>query len=150
MILDNPNYDFMLAQAVRQTHAAARILDFGCGTGGLIVKGRRQNLDIWGADTYQSAFEGWSDHLPAEARPFIRQFSEELPFEDASFEVVISNVVFEHIADLGPTLAEIARVLRPGGVLIAMFPVRGTWYEAHCGVYFAHLVPETMDCDAPG
>ena len=45
-----------------------------------------------------------------------------LPFTDGSFDLVTSNMVFEHLPDPGPVLAEIARVLRPGGVLLAITP----------------------------
>lgn len=42
---------------------------------------------------------------------------ERLPFADASFDAVINNSGIEHIPDLERTMAEIARVLRPGGAL---------------------------------
>jgi ubiquinone/menaquinone biosynthesis C-methylase UbiE len=41
--------------------------------------------------------------------------AEELPFEDASFDVVISNGVIDLIPDKDAVFAEITRVLRPGG-----------------------------------
>lgn len=41
----------------------------------------------------------------------------DLPFEDASFDVVFAHALFEHLAAPGPVLAEMARVLRPRGVL---------------------------------
>lgn len=49
----------------------------------------------------------------------------ELPFDDASFDVVISNAVFEHVPDVPAALAQVVRVLRPGGVChirIHLFP----------------------------
>ena len=49
----------------------------------------------------------------------------ELPFEAASFDVVLYRLVLHHVAyqqDLGPIFAEAARILRPGGVLIAVEP----------------------------
>ncbi len=48
-----------------------------------------------------------------------------LPFDDASFDVVISNAVFEHLPDVPAALAQVARVLKPGGVChigIHLFP----------------------------
>ncbi len=45
-----------------------------------------------------------------------------LSFPDGSFDVVFSNEVFEHVPDLRRAVGEIARVLRPGGLLLGTFP----------------------------
>ncbi len=45
-----------------------------------------------------------------------------LPFDDATFDVVITSEVLEHIPDDTGALAELTRVLRPGGVLAATVP----------------------------
>ncbi len=42
--------------------------------------------------------------------------SQDLPFDDAAFDLVFNNSGLEHIANVGRALAEIARVLRPGGM----------------------------------
>jgi SAM-dependent methyltransferase len=42
-----------------------------------------------------------------------------LPFDDGAFDVVVASLVLHYLADWGPTLAELRRVLRPGGRLIA-------------------------------
>jgi SAM-dependent methyltransferase len=42
--------------------------------------------------------------------------AQSLPFEDASFDAVVSSSVFEHLSDPARAAAEVARVLRPGGV----------------------------------
>jgi len=46
-----------------------------------------------------------------------------MPFEDASFQTVISNSVLEHIPDLDAVLLETARVLKPGGMFIFASPI---------------------------
>jgi ubiquinone/menaquinone biosynthesis C-methylase UbiE len=44
--------------------------------------------------------------------------AEELPFDDASFDLVLGHAVLHHIPDLAQAFAEIARVLRPGGTFV--------------------------------
>ncbi len=101
-------------------------------------KGLELGLDIVGADTFVGHYESWLEEVDPQVREKISVFSDILPFEAGHFDVVIANLVFEHIPDLAPALSEIARVLRPGGHLIAAFPVLETWHEGHVGLYFAH------------
>jgi len=60
---------------------------------------------------------------------------EHLPFRAGSFDLVLSNEVIEHVADDRAAVAEMARVLRPGGRAVIFCPNR--WYpvEQH-GVYW--------------
>jgi len=46
----------------------------------------------------------------------------DLPFEDASFDIVVGNLILHHILPLGPLLETVRRVLRPGGRFVAMEP----------------------------
>ena len=62
-------------------------------------------------------------------------------FPDAHFDLVLSNQVLEHVTDPEAVIADIGRLLKPGGTLIAAFPVVSTWYEGHLGLYFAHRLP---------
>jgi len=45
-----------------------------------------------------------------------------LPFRDASFDVVTANMVVEHLEDPGSSFAEVARVLKPGGIFLFHTP----------------------------
>lgn len=63
--------------------------------------------------------------------------AEDLPFEDSSFDVVLCTQVLEHVDDPALTLAEIMRVLAPGGV---------TFVSTH-GVFLYHPDPPTSDRD---
>jgi SAM-dependent methyltransferase len=55
--------------------------------------------------------------LPIEV---VEQFSETLPFDDAMFDIVFARAVLHHTRDLGAALREVARVLKPGGRLVAV------------------------------
>jgi SAM-dependent methyltransferase len=56
-----------------------------------------------------------------------------LSFPNASFDVVITSDVLEHVSDLRSALSELARVLRPGGVALSTFPFNwqaASWEKA--------------------
>lgn len=55
-------------------------------------------------------------------RGHLKLDAEHLPFDDASFDLAIFNHVLEHVAHPERALAELHRVLRPGGMLIAQTP----------------------------
>lgn len=88
-------------------------------------------------------YEGgsYADAVPADLRPYIYRMAAGIPFETHSFDAVVSNQVLEHVEDIDAALAEIARVLRPGGASLHIFPHREVWREGHCGIPFLHRFP---------
>ena len=63
----------------------------------------------------------------------------ELPFEPSSFDVVLYRLVLHHVVyqgPLGPVFEEVARLLRPGGALVAVEP--GLWHPVGAGLAFAN------------
>ena len=54
----------------------------------------------------------------------------ELPYEDDSFDLVVSFSVFEHLAQFGKALLEVARVLEPGGLFLLGMPAVNKLMEA--------------------
>lgn len=109
--------------------AGQRVLEIGCGTGkntpALRGADRVVGLDLSEAmlERARRRLES-GDGAPVE---FVRHdLTRGLPFPDGSFEVVTSNLVLEHVEDLGPVLREVARVLTPGGLalLVEFHPYR--------------------------
>ena len=103
--------------------AEADVLDVGSGTGTLAIwaKQRQPGLRIRGLDGDPAILEQ-ARRKAARAGveiPFDEGLSYELPYEDASFDRVLSSLFFHHLVlrDKERTIAEIARVLRPGGEL---------------------------------
>jgi 2-polyprenyl-6-hydroxyphenyl methylase/3-demethylubiquinone-9 3-methyltransferase len=101
--------------------AGLRVLDVGCGGGlaaaCLVQRGARVvGLDLSQASLHVAARQLCrSGGLEA---VFICGRAEALPFADASFEVVWCTDVLEHLADLPAALAQMARVLKPGGLFL--------------------------------
>ena len=96
-----------------------RVLDVGCGTGVLAGRLAAQGYEVTGLDPSQGMLDVLrADHPGVEA---IRGSGDELPFGDASFDVVVTVAALHHIAEAGAvraTLAEMARVTRPGGRIV--------------------------------
>ncbi|MEB2343612.1 MAG: class I SAM-dependent methyltransferase [Deltaproteobacteria bacterium] len=87
----------------------------------LALRGRYPRF--WGSE-YLPDPEDRRRHFPIPHEDLAR-----LSFPDAAFDVVVCNEVFEHVPALDAALGEIARVLRPGGVLLATFPFAYNQYE---------------------
>ena len=123
-------------------HAAAcggRVLDYGCGIAQTVTLGRGRGLDIWGADTFAGYYAGWADSVNPDVRDRIRKIENgRTEYPDDHFDLVMSNQVLEHVTDPEEVIADIHRMVKPGGHFIAAFPVIETWYEGHIGLYFAH------------
>ncbi len=106
-----------------------RVLEIGCGHGGmqlaLVRAGAREcvGLDV-DADAIRFAAGRLRDRSNVTVMVADAQ---QIPFDDASFDVVVSAAAFEHIHDIEAMLREVQRVLRPGGHLYAQFSP--TWWH---------------------
>ena len=139
------NHAFILDQVRRRAGDRAAVLDFGCGQGEFVALARREGLPAQGCDWYAGPWAWLFEDVkqnPA-LRDHVKQIEPDghLPFADASFDAVTSNMVFEHIADFDKPVSEIARVLKPGGLFVVLFPSRELWFEQHVGLPFAHRWP---------
>lgn len=119
----------VLDLAASQVGAPAAILDVGCGTGRLLaaVEQRFPRAAVRGVDAAHEMVRQAVISRPAESRAeFLQATAEDLPFGDAEFDLVFSTMTFHHWADQKRGVAEVARVLRPGGRwLLADFIARG-------------------------
>jgi SAM-dependent methyltransferase len=133
---------FVLDFAKRFAHArpGAKILDFGCGAGAVVIAGRAACLDMLGADVF---YGGSKTHAEAESSGLLGSVIHEihdgkLPFADSCFDLITNNQVMEHVEDLNAVLSELNRVLKPGGTILSIFPSRDVFREGHIGIPFAH------------
>ncbi|MGH3649112.1 MAG: class I SAM-dependent methyltransferase [Acidimicrobiia bacterium] len=94
----------------------ARVLEVGCGQGHLTKAIFERGIDIVGIDANPRAPEVAGDGL-------VRHMdAESLDFDDATFDVIVSVHAIEHIPGLEIALAEMVRVLRPGGHTVFVYP----------------------------
>jgi ubiquinone/menaquinone biosynthesis C-methylase UbiE len=109
-----------------------RVLDWGCGWGQVTQLLLEQGLDVTGFD-YKPDHEQEGLHpLPRypEIQVYLCSDPVRLPFEDSSFEAVLSLGVLEHVGHPGESLEELRRVLEPGGTLyVYKLPNRYSYLE---------------------
>ena len=93
-------------------------LDVGCGGGVLTEDLSRLGFTAFGLDPSGPSLAVARDHALSGGLSisYIRGTGEAIPFAPASFDVVFCCDVLEHVRDLRAVVAEISRVLKPGGM----------------------------------
>ncbi|MEU6083360.1 methyltransferase domain-containing protein [Streptomyces sp. NPDC047108] len=99
--------------------AGRRILDAGCGSGPLSAALRDRGAVVTGIDASAGMLALARQRLGGDAVLHVVDIGDPLPFADGAFDDVVASLVLHYLEDWGPTLAEIRRVLKPGGRLIA-------------------------------
>jgi ubiquinone/menaquinone biosynthesis C-methylase UbiE len=130
-------YDRMLAAAEEAglseqraevlAHARGRVLEIGAGTGLNLVHYPVQGVDeLVLAEPEEPMARRLRERVAADRRDaeVVVAPAEELPFPDASFDTVVSTLVLCTVGDQPRALAELRRVLRPGGRLLFLEHVR--------------------------
>jgi SAM-dependent methyltransferase len=131
------NYDAYRSEEIRRILGAAEqygveiigkiILDFGCGDGAISPHYLRHGATrVIGSDISEQAIRRARQLREDERLRFVQNSANSIPLENASVDIAISYDAFEHIADLGPMLRELHRILTPDGKLLI-----GTWGWKH-------------------
>lgn len=102
---------------VRPFAAGRDLLEVGCGTGLLLERFAAMCKTAKGVDLSP----GMLEKARQRGLDVVEGSATALPFEDASFDVAVSFKVLAHIPDIRTALSEMARVVRPGGHVIAEF-----------------------------
>lgn len=117
---DNTTRD-LDARVVRRSPlhlAGARVLELGCGTGKNSQWLAAQARELVALDFSPGMLDVARRRVRAAHVRFVEHdITRPWPVESASCDVVLGNLVLEHVRDLGPIYAEAARALRPGGQL---------------------------------
>lgn len=119
-----------------------RVLDLGCGCGGYALQLARAGAKVTGLDLSREMLSIASAAASDEALDLdLREFDirSPLPFEDASFDLVLSTTALHYVENLTPVFSEMSRVLKPHGNLLlsvlhpsntAMFPTLAQDYQS--------------------
>lgn len=143
----NAEANLRFLEATGALTPGAEVLEIGTGTGGmlhaLLQRGARaRGVEINPALIAES--RKWFGDLPVQPVTGVT-----LPFADASFDLVLSFDVFEHIRDSDAHLREVSRVLRPGGRYLVQTPSKWPntvfetirwrsatrWRDDHCALH---------------
>jgi SAM-dependent methyltransferase len=115
-----------------------KILDLGCGNGALVNSLISQGYNVCGCDIATSEETPLpTSSLEPNVFHTIETSPYKLPFDDDTFDFVISSQVFEHVMDYESTLKEVHRILVPGGISVNTFPGKYALIEPHTFVPFA-------------
>ena len=108
-----------------------RVLDVGCGIGMYTAAFLRETPHVFGVEIERErALEARE-----RAAGVVQSPGERLPFADAAFDVVFSHEVLEHVTDDRACVAEMVRVVRPGGRIVVFVPNRLYPFETH-GIFW--------------
>ncbi|WP_424974795.1 bifunctional 2-polyprenyl-6-hydroxyphenol methylase/3-demethylubiquinol 3-O-methyltransferase UbiG [Dinoroseobacter sp. S124A] len=96
------------------------VLDLGCAGGFMAEAIARKGAQVTGIDPAAKAIAAARAHAAAEGLEirYDTGVGEALPYDDARFDVVVCVDVLEHVEDLAQVIAEVSRVLRPGGMFL--------------------------------
>lgn len=125
------NIDFL--EKTAQIEAGKKVLELGCGAGNLASWLKTKDVHVIASDISQTAVEHARQlHPDIEFRVHPAQ---DLPYEDHTFDIVMSFDVLEHLPDVDQHLSEVRRVLKPGGSYLLQTPNKLTnsvFETLHC------------------
>lgn len=119
--LSYPRLRFLAKRCAPET----RVLNIGVGSGYLEELLLRRGVDVHALDPSAASIERLRGKLPSGDRAK-QGYGQAIPFDSGYFDTVIMTEVLEHLPDdvLHPTLDEVRRVLKPGGLFTGTVPYR--------------------------
>ncbi len=118
-------YEYFKKRYQRQLHdiksfkPSGKLLDIGCNIGVFLSEARAASFETTGIELNRECAEYAQSHFNLSVHS---DYLDNIAFEADSFDVVTMYDVLEHIPDLHSMLAEIRRVLKPGGLLVVQSP----------------------------
>jgi ubiquinone/menaquinone biosynthesis C-methylase UbiE len=98
--------------------AGLRVLDAGCGSGPMTAELRGRGAIVSGFDVSAGMVALAKARLGDDADVRVADLAAPLPYSDAEFDLAVVSLALHYVQDWAPTLAELRRVLKPGGRLL--------------------------------
>lgn len=118
-------------------------VDIGCGSGGICANMAPSFKQMYGVDP--EPWERWQEHTSEfPTLSFLGESIENLSLLDDSVDVVICNQVYEHVPSPAVLIAQIFRILRPGGICYFAGPNLLYPIEPHVHWPFIHWIPRRL------
>lgn len=131
------------------TKSDVKILDWGCGRGRVVAILKLMGFNIFGVEIDPLVIKqseelfnnnGWDHNTSIQ---LIGKNNRTL-FADGFFDIIISDQVFEHVAELDSLLQELSRIIKPNGIQFHRFPAKYIVKEPHLHMPMVHWFPKGM------
>lgn len=105
--------------------AGRRVLDAGCGAGPVLADRRARGATVAGFDASAAMLDLARERLGPDVALRLADLAEPWPYPDGAFDDVVACLVLHYLRDWSAPLAELRRVLRPGGraVVVVNHPI---------------------------
>ena len=151
-LTDRSRHDFRISE-MRQLlpqglmTVPRRVLDVGCGPGSFTLRMAEIGHDAYGIDLERAKIALAHAHVTESGLPeewknrLLLADGGALPFGTATFDLVASYHVLEHVADLRSVLYEAVRVTKPGGYIYLQAPDYRFSYDTHYCMPWPRMMP---------
>jgi ubiquinone/menaquinone biosynthesis C-methylase UbiE len=122
-----------------------KVLEVGAGLGNILIQMKLNGINAVGIEPSKEYYEIIKKRLGQhnlDVSSVIKGYGENLPFDDHTFDFVLIMQVLEHVNDPEGVLAEINRVLRPGGICYITAPNYLSFRENHYRVFWFPMMPK--------
>lgn len=143
-------HDHRFVEMEARLPAGTRFLDLASGMGTAVLRGLHRGLDGFGVEPDADKIALTCRRIETGNFPpewlsrFTRATGEKLPFKDGTFDAVLSYQTLEHVADPSAVVAEMLRVLRPGGGMHIRCPDYTGTFEGHYLLPWLPLFPRRL------